>query len=143
MLTPEQRAITQIDKKLRAAGWIVQSLDAMDLSAGCGIAIRVFPLAPGHGFADHLLYGDRKALGTIEAKKEGDTLTAVEVQSEKYATGLPSELPAWQRPLSFLYQSTGVETHFTNAPRSQVPPAGNSTKFRRYAVSKEACGRSR
>jgi len=120
--TPEDRAREQIEQQLIAAGWVVQDAKALNLIAGRGIAVREFPLASGHGEADYLLYGDRKALGVIEAKKEGDTLTGVEVQTEKYGTGLPSTLPAWQRPLSFLYQSTGVETRFTNAldpdPRS-------------------------
>ena len=44
-----------------------------DLAAGPGVAVREFPLARGHGFADYLLYADRKALGAVEAKKEGDT----------------------------------------------------------------------
>lgn len=123
MPTPEQLAREQIDAQLIAAGWVVQDYGKMNLAAGRGVAIREFPLGRGFGTADYLLYGDRKALGIIEAKKEGDTLTGVEVQSEKYASGLPAGVPAWQRPLSFLYQSTGIETHFTNAldpdPRSR------------------------
>ena len=122
--TPEDKAREQIEHQLIAAGWTVQDAKAMNLTAGRGIAIREFPLASGHGEADYLLYGDRRALGVIEAKKEGDTLTGVEVQTEKYGAGLPPSLPAWQRPLSFLYQSTGVETRFTNAldtdPRSRT-----------------------
>ncbi len=59
----------------------------------------------------------------IEAKKEGTTLTGVEVQSDRYSKGLPDNLPAWFRPLPFCYQSTGKETRFTNgfdpAPRSR------------------------
>lgn len=66
---------------------------------------------------------DGKAAAVIEAKKEGVTLTGVEVQSKKYRNGLPKELPAWSRPLPFAYQSTGVETRFTNGldpePRSR------------------------
>ena len=120
--TPEDRAREQIEQQLLAAGWVVQDTKDLNLTAGRGIAVREFPFASGHGEADYLLYGDRKALGIIEAKKEGDTLTGVEVQTEKYGAGLPSALPAWQRPLSFLYQSTGVEKRFTNAldpdPRS-------------------------
>ncbi len=121
--TPEDRAREQIEQQLQAAGWLVQDARAINLAAGRGVAVREFPLASGHGEADYLLYADRKALGIIEAKKEGDTLTGVEVQTEKYGAGLPVSLPAWQRPLSFLYQSTGVETRFTNAldpdPRSR------------------------
>ena len=68
MSTPEQRAREQIDAQLRAAGWIVQDCSGMNLAAGRGIAIREFPLGKGFGTADYLLYGDRKALGTVEGK---------------------------------------------------------------------------
>jgi len=84
-----------------------------DIHAARGVALREFPL-PGHGFADYLLYVDNKAAGVIEAKKAGVTLTGVETQSAKYTKGLPPGLPAWAHPLPFSYQSTGVETHFTN-----------------------------
>lgn len=73
-----------------------------------------FLLNPGYGKADYLLYLDGKAAGVIEAKKEGATLTGVEIQSARYAQGLPATLPAWRRPLAFIYESTGVETRFTN-----------------------------
>ena len=43
------------------------------------------------------------------------SLTGVEVQAEKYATGLPKTLPAYHRPLPFIYQSTGnPEIWFTS-----------------------------
>ena len=76
--------------------------------------MREFPLESGYGFADYLLYVDKQAVGVVEAKKAGTTLTGVELQSEKYSAGLPEHLPAPYRPLPFLYQSTGVETRFTN-----------------------------
>ena len=38
----------------------------------------------GHGFADYLPYVDGRAMGVVEAKKEGVTLTGVETQSEKH-----------------------------------------------------------
>ena len=113
-LTPEEEARKQIDKMLDRSGWKVQDVSETNLHAGPGVAIREFPLRPGHGFADYLLYVDGRAVGVIEAKPEGDTLTGVEVQTGKYSTGLPDGLPAPVRPLPFLYQSTGVETRFTN-----------------------------
>jgi type I restriction enzyme R subunit len=58
----------------------------------------------------------------IEAKKQGATLTGVEVQSGRYAQGLPTSLPAWQRPLPFVWESTGVETHFTNGLDPEPAP---------------------
>lgn len=41
--------------------------------------------------------------------------TGVETQTAKYTSGLPESLPAWERPLPFAYESTVVETRFTNA----------------------------
>src|SRR6202050_3409983 len=120
--TPEQRARREIDVALIAAGWLVQSRDELDLTAARGIAVREFPMKSGFGFADYLLYVDRKALGAIEAKAEG-TLTGVEAQSAKYAAGLPDNLPAYRRPLPFLFESNGAVTYFTNGldplPRSR------------------------
>ena len=107
---------------MAAAGWIVQDRDDLDLTAGRGIAVREFPMKPGFGFADYLLYVDRKAAGAVEAKPTG-TLTGVEAQSAKYAAGLPDNLPAHRRPLPFLFESNGSVTFFTNGldpvPRSR------------------------
>jgi type I restriction enzyme R subunit len=113
-VSAEQAARQTIDKLLAQAGWAVQDFKQADIHAARGVAIREFVLNEGHGFADYLLYVDGKAAGVIEAKKEGATLTGVEIQSARYAQGLPGTLPAWRRPLPFVYESTGAETHFTN-----------------------------
>lgn len=120
-MTPEQKARQKIDRQLDQCGWLVQDYRSMDLSAGLGVAVREFPLTTGH--ADYLLYLDRRALGVVEAKPEGHTLTGVETQSAKYTGGLPRNLPHYRLPLPFAYESTGVVTQFTNAldpyPRSR------------------------
>jgi type I restriction enzyme R subunit len=112
--TPEDKAREVIDARLEKAGWRVCDLKDVNLASQYGIAIRDFPLKREYGFADYLLYVDGKAAGVIEAKKEGSTLTGVEVQADKYQRGLPDAFPAWYRPLPFSYESTGVETRFTN-----------------------------
>ena len=112
-MTPEQKARVSIDALLVQAGWHVCDIAHANIHAARGVALREFPLNTGYGFADYLLYIDGKAAGVIEAKKEGSTLTGVEVQSARYAQGLPAALPAWVRPLPFSYESTGIETHFT------------------------------
>jgi len=61
-----------------------------------------------------MLYADAKAIGVIEAKPEGHTLTGVEPQSSKYTVGLPKGLPHYHLPLPFAYESTGIKTQFTN-----------------------------
>src|ERR1017187_1155992 len=120
--TPEQKARREIDAGLIAAGWLVQSRDDLDLTAGRGIAIREFAMKSGFGFADYLLYLDRKAVGAVEAKAAG-ALTGVEAQPAKYAAVLPDNLPAHRRPLPFLFESNGSVTFFTNGldpkPRSR------------------------
>ena len=121
-MSPEQRARQQIDTQLVACGWVVQDFKSVDFSAGRGIALREVPLATGP--CDYLLLVDRKALGVIEAKKEGTTLSTVAEQSGRYATSLPDFLAAGlSGRLPFLYESTGVETFFRDerdpAPRSR------------------------
>ena len=98
MTAPEAKARQNIDALLAAAGWHVCNVANADIHAGAGtvkgVAIREFPLNIGFGFADYLLYVNGKACGLIEAKKEGATLTGVELQSGRYAKGLPTALPA-------------------------------------------------
>lgn len=91
-MTPEQKARVSIDALLKQAGWHVCSMADANIHASRGVALREFPLNTGYGFADYLLYIDGKAAGVIEAKKEGTTLTGVEVQSARYAQGLAAAL---------------------------------------------------
>jgi len=118
---PEAKAREQIDRQLTAAGWLVQDRAAANPHAAPGVAIREFPLKGGP--VDYGLYVDGVVAGAVEAKKEGWTLSGVELQSQRYSEGLPDALPAYRRPLPFLYETTGVETQFTNLldpePRSR------------------------
>jgi type I restriction enzyme, R subunit len=122
-MTPEEKARQEIDRLLTAAGWAVQSRAGMNLWQQRGVAVREAHLQTG--FADYLLFVDGKALGVIEAKKEGTTLSGVEAQSARYAVGLQDFMQAWipDRPLPFRYESTGKQTYFTNGldpePRSR------------------------
>ncbi len=122
-MNPEDQAREHIDQMLRDSGWVVQDYKAINLYAGLGVAVREFVLKDGHGRADYLLYVDQAAVGVVEAKPVGHTLSGVETQTDKYSDGLPDELPYYRKPLPFLYQSTGVETCFTNLydpdPRSR------------------------
>src|SRR5437016_3189365 len=91
-MTPEQEARQDIDRQLVAAGWIIQDRSEMNISAGAGVAIREFALNVGE--ADYLLYAAGQAIGVVEAKPKGHTLTGVERQSGKYITALPERIPA-------------------------------------------------
>lgn len=118
---PEARAREKIDRQLTDAGWIVQDRAAANLSAGPGVAVREFPLKGGP--VDYLLYLDGAAAGAVEAKDGRLDALRGRQQSKRYSEGLPGALPAYRRPLPFLYESTGVENQFTNLldpePRSR------------------------
>jgi len=107
--TPEDEAREVIDSLLEKAGWHVCDYKSANIHAGTGVVIRNFPLKPGHGTADYLFYIEGKAAGIIEAKKEGTTLTGVEIQSDKYKHGLPDILPAWYRTSSPSKSSSSCE----------------------------------
>src|SRR5258708_31881948 len=90
-MKPEEQARQIIDERLAKAGWAVQDYNRLNLRASEGVAIREFSMAAGA--ADYLLFVNGDAVGVIEAKKVGQTLTGVEEQSMKYRTGLPHGLP--------------------------------------------------
>ena len=110
-MTPEQTSRQPIDRRLEQAGWIVQDYRQMNISTGLGVAVREFPLTTGD--ADYMLYADAKAIGVVEAKPKGHTLTGVETQSGKYLDGLPKTLPNYRLPLPFAYTSTARSGSFT------------------------------
>jgi type I restriction enzyme R subunit len=107
---PEQQARQSIDRMLDLAGWSVQDKTDFDPTVSRGVAVREFGLEAG--FADYMLFVDGKAVGVVEAKKEGTTLSGVDTQSQKYLDGLPSFVQTIRVPLPFAYESTGVETRF-------------------------------
>ena len=113
MPSPEELARENIDALLTQCGWTVQNRSTINLSAARGVALRE-ALLKGRDEVDYLLFVGGKAIGTVEAKPEGFTLTGVEEQSGKYGKGLLDIYPKWRDPLPFAYESTGVETQFTN-----------------------------
>ncbi|MYA43617.1 MAG: restriction endonuclease subunit R [Gemmatimonadetes bacterium] len=103
----------EIDEQLAACGWVVQDYKHAAVAAAQGVAVREVPTDAGP--ADYVLFVDRQAVGVIEAKKAGSTLTGVEPQTRKYQVSSPDWLPAFEvdGALPFGYESTGAETRFT------------------------------
>lgn len=110
VMKTEEKARKHIDQLLKSAGWTIQDIQELNLGVSFGVAVREFPLTSG--FADYMLFVDRKAIGIIEAKPEGNTLSGVAEQSRKYVAGIPEDIPNISEPLPFPYESTGVETFF-------------------------------
>lgn len=140
MPTPEEEARANIDNLLEEAGWTIQDFRNLNLKASLGIAIREFPLessGPGRKpSADYLLFVEGKAVGVVEAKPVGTTLSGVAEQSTDYLDRLPSNVPRFLDKPPFAYESTGVETYF----RSLRDPESRSRRifaFHRPEMLKE------
>jgi type I restriction enzyme R subunit len=120
--TPENQSRELIDEQLRQAGWSVQDKKEINFNTSLGVAIREY--RTDTGFADYVLFVDREPVGIIEAKREekGLYLTVAEEQSNKYANSKLKYIN--NRPLNFIYESTGKLTRFTNRrdpkPRSRL-----------------------
>jgi type I restriction enzyme, R subunit len=118
---PEQLARERIDTMLHEAGWAVQGMKERDLFGHKGVALR--ENSTTGGFADYVLYVDAKPVGIIEAKRkeEGQNMTVVADQSQRYAAAKLKHLN--NEPLPFVYESTGTVTFFTDnrdpKPRSR------------------------
>ena len=113
-VAPEQMARRDIDEQLEACGWVVQDYKSAAVVQALGVAVREVPTTAGP--ADYVLYVDGQAVGVIEAKKTGMTLTGVEPQTRKYQAAYPETLPTVEieGALPFGYESTGTETRFTS-----------------------------
>jgi type I restriction enzyme R subunit len=131
---PEQIARDRIDKMLTDAEWTVQSKNNVDLSASQGVAVREYLTDVGP--ADYVLFVDRKPVGIIEAKREeeGHRLTVVEEQSKEYANAKLKYLK--DNPLSFVYESTGIVTRFTDF-RDPKPRGRNVFSFHKPSTIAE------
>ena len=109
---PEQLARDNIDKRLVACGWQVQSMAKINLSSSLGVAVKEY--LTDVGFADYVLFIDGKPCGIIEAKRqeEGHRTNIHEEQAENYAKAQLKYLKNNQLP--FVYISTGEKNLFTN-----------------------------
>ena len=100
-----------------------QDMGGLDFKASRGVVVREFPLEAE--FADYMLFVGRQAVGVVEAKKEGTTLSGVATQSEKYLDGLPPHV-----------QRVGTPS----APGTGHPPAAWREREHDEALSREAEG---
>ncbi|MGA1824402.1 MAG: DEAD/DEAH box helicase family protein [bacterium] len=112
-----------INPSLRQAGWEIQHSRTAHIFSARGVAVEYFHMGMGVGEADYVLFVNGVAVGIIEAKREGETLSGKEHQSTKYAKGFPKDFQSIDVPLPFVYESSGSETQFTNLwdprPRSR------------------------
>jgi type I restriction enzyme R subunit len=133
--TEEEKARDNIDNLLKQAGWVIQNKKSINLNEGLGQAVREYHT--DNGYADYVLFVNKKAVGVIEAKKEdyGHKITTVEEQTKGYATAKLKWVDN-KEPLPFLYESTGIITRFTDL-RDPKPRSHEIFTFHRPETLKE------
>ena len=112
-MTPEAEARLKIDERLIQAGWAIQNVRQLNLSAGLGVAVREFPTDTGP--VDYALFVDGVPVGVIEAKPDdaGEHITVVETQSGRYANSKFKWIKG-DHTIRFAYEATGKLTRFTD-----------------------------
>lgn len=127
MSTTEERARKTIDALLGRCGWVVQSYNRIDPSAGRGLAVRDVRLVEGR--CDYLLLLDRNPVGFVKARKKADLkLRAAAKRSGRQVEKVPDYLaqlfPVGIAKLPFHYETTGTEIYFRDErearPRARV-----------------------
>ena len=112
-MKPEDKVREKIDDILKQVGFVIQDREEFNRNASLGVAVREFVMSD-ESKADYLLFIDGKACGVIEAKKEGISLSGIELQAKHYASHIPKELRIWQNPLPFIYVSNFSEIYFAD-----------------------------
>ena len=112
-MTPEAKAREVIDKKLEQAGWAVQDMNKLNLSASLGVAVREFPTSTGP--VDYALFVDGEPIGIVEAKKStsAQNITTVEEQSARYANSTLKYIHT-DYEIRFAYEATDKLIRFTD-----------------------------
>ena len=112
-MTPEEKSRIEIDKKLKASGWLLQDRSEFNPAAATGVVVREFSTDTGP--VDYLMFVDRKPVGVIEAKRseEGQNITVHEAQTERYA-GSSIRWAVSGQAIRFAYEATDVLTRFTD-----------------------------
>lgn len=112
-MKPEDKVREKIDDILKQVGFVIQDREEFNRNASLGVAVREFVMSD-ESKADYLLFIGGKACGVIEAKKEGISLSGIELQAKHYASHIPKELRIWQNPLPFIYVSNFNEIYFAD-----------------------------
>lgn len=115
-MSPEEKARIEIDKKLEAAGWVIQDKKDIDLFASLGVAVREFNTADNNE-VDYALFIDGNPVGLVEAKEDNKGLllaTEAAEQNMDYARKGLKHHEGENNELRFIYEATSIITQFTD-----------------------------
>ena len=120
-----REAREHIETQLREAGWLLEDYASLNASSGQSVAVRNFIGLPD----DYLLIVNGEQAGVIKVRRTGEPLAGIEepVPPVPFSAPIPPQVhQATLFPrsvLSFVYESTGIETRFTSyldpEPRSR------------------------
>ena len=110
--TPEQQA--GWDRLLEVAGWHVCDYKGANIHAARGVAIREFPLTAGMATPTPLSTSTARPLASSKPRRLACRCSASSDQRRATHKGHARRAAGLLRPLPFAYESTGVETRFTN-----------------------------
>ncbi|MDY6397999.1 MAG: type I restriction-modification enzyme R subunit C-terminal domain-containing protein [Treponema sp.] len=112
-MSPEEKDRIEIDSKLEQAGWIIQDLKDMNISASLGVAVREYPTSSGE--VDYALFVDEIPVGIVEAKRKekGEDITVVERQTSRYANSTFKYIKN-EYEIRFAYEATSKLIRFTD-----------------------------
>ena len=130
---PEDIARSAIDARLVTCGWLVQSRDEMNLSAGAGVAVREFATASGP--VDYALFVDKRFCGVVEAKPAGTTLSGFSEQAACMGLLLSSDFRAAISLSCFLDQFLCSTWNPVSSPRPAVLQSRRAQELSRLAVA--------
>ena len=137
-MSPEEKARLEIDKKLEAAGWVIQDLKEIDINASLGVAVREFQTADGHE-VDYALFVDGTPVGLVEAKEDnkgvGLTNDAHEQNMGYVKAGLKNHEDE-KDELRFIYEATSILTQFTDL-KDPLPRVRDIYSFHRPETLKD------
>jgi len=106
-----------IDEALAFAGWNVNPNGQPNEDVYPEYPVKYQPTETGLGYADYVLFADKKPIAVIEAKKTSVDSNIGRKQAQLYADGL--EKMFGQRPIVFY--TNGFETHIWNDSANEPP----------------------
>ncbi len=140
-LKPEDKARhKKINPLLEECGWEIQNYNNANPRAAKGVVVEYFPMGSA-GEADYVMFLNGKAIGIIEAKKQGESsLISKEPQVEKYSKGFSEDFQKIDGILPFAYIATGSNFKFINywdpKPRSRDVKAFHRPEYFEELIKK-------
>lgn len=110
-MSPEEKVRLTIDKKLEAAGYVIQDMKEFNPKASLGVVVREWHTNSGP--CDYLIFIGGEPCGLIEAKahNKGENLYSVAEQTARYAES-KFKYSINSVDIRFAYEATDILTHF-------------------------------